>query len=123
MMCLVVVHGPCRTVDDRTRDGGRKDLEPRPGDSFIRPGLLPVPVENLRTAPRHDAWALQDGLNRAFEMPDAMGCTGQVRVAGNRHRIRHLERAIQAILQRPGVVAWSGSQILDWYRQQTGANE
>jgi len=42
-------------------------------------------------------------------------------LSGSPHRIRHLERAIQEIMQRPGVVAWSGSQILDWYRQQTGA--
>src|SRR4051794_23235933 len=67
--------GPSHDDSDcRPSDKGRtKDQEPRTRDLFGRPGLLPVPVENLRTAPRHHARPLQDRLNRAFEMPDAMG--------------------------------------------------
>ncbi|HEY0440451.1 MAG TPA: polysaccharide deacetylase family protein [Xanthobacteraceae bacterium] len=39
-------------------------------------------------------------------------------LSGAPHRIRHVERAYAEILARPGVVAWDGEQILDWYRTQ-----
>lgn len=38
-------------------------------------------------------------------------------LSGVPHRIKHLERALQEIAGREGVVVWSGSQILDWYRR------
>jgi peptidoglycan/xylan/chitin deacetylase (PgdA/CDA1 family) len=55
------------------------------------------------------------------ERPKVMAIACHAYLSGSPHRIRHLERAIQAITQRPGVVVWSGSQILDWFREQTGA--
>jgi hypothetical protein len=50
-----------------------------------------------------------------------MAIASHAYLSGSPHRNRHLERAIHEITQRPGVVVWSGSQILDWYREQTSA--
>ena len=36
-------------------------------------------------------------------------------LSGVPHRIRHVERAYEAILGHKGVVAWDGAHILDWY--------
>jgi allantoinase len=37
-------------------------------------------------------------------------------LSGQPHRIAEVERAFRDILARPGVAAWTGEQILDWYR-------
>jgi allantoinase len=37
-------------------------------------------------------------------------------ITGVPHRIGHLEKLYEYILQRPGVLMWTGEQILDWYR-------
>ena len=37
-------------------------------------------------------------------------------ITGVPHRIGYLEKLYEYILQRPGVVMWTGEQILDWYR-------
>ena len=37
-------------------------------------------------------------------------------ITGVPHRIGYLERLYEYILQRPGVLMWTGEQILDWYR-------
>jgi hypothetical protein len=39
-------------------------------------------------------------------------------LSGVPHRIRHVERAREAILSRKGVVAWDVAHILDWYLSQ-----
>jgi peptidoglycan/xylan/chitin deacetylase (PgdA/CDA1 family) len=36
-------------------------------------------------------------------------------ITGVPHRIGYLERLYEYILQRPGVLMWTGEQILDWY--------
>lgn len=41
-------------------------------------------------------------------------------ISGVPHRIGHLERLYRHILSRPGVVMWTGEQILDWYRSTSG---
>ena len=40
-------------------------------------------------------------------------------LTGAPHRIRYLEKIYEHILARPGVVMWTGEQILDWYLSQT----
>jgi hypothetical protein len=45
------------------------------------------------------------------------GCVPPV-LSGVPHRIRHVERALEAILSRKGVVAWDGARILDWSLSQ-----
>ncbi len=37
-------------------------------------------------------------------------------ISGVPHRIKYLERMLEEIAAKPGVVFWSGSEILDWYR-------
>jgi len=40
-------------------------------------------------------------------------------LTGAPHRIKYLEKIYEHILARPGVVMWTGEQILDWYLSQT----
>ncbi len=40
-------------------------------------------------------------------------------ISGVPHRIAYLERLYEYILQRPGVMMWTGEQILDWYKKTT----
>ena len=42
-------------------------------------------------------------------------------LSGSPHRIAHVRRAFADMLSRPGVAAWDGVKILDWYRGQVGA--
>lgn len=39
-------------------------------------------------------------------------------LSGQPHRLGYVERAFTEILSKPGVVAWTGEQILDWYLKQ-----
>jgi allantoinase len=43
-------------------------------------------------------------------------------LSGVPHRIGHVERAFADILAKPGVVSWTGEQILDWYLGQQKAS-
>ncbi len=38
-------------------------------------------------------------------------------ITGAPHRIAYLEKLYEYILQRPGVMMWTGEQILDWYKK------
>ena len=40
-------------------------------------------------------------------------------IMGVPHRIGYLERLYRHITSRPGVLLWTGEQILDWYVAQT----
>jgi peptidoglycan/xylan/chitin deacetylase (PgdA/CDA1 family) len=42
-------------------------------------------------------------------------------ITGVPHRIGYLEKLYAHIFARPGVLAWTGEQILDWYAAQTAA--
>ncbi len=37
------------------------------------------------------------------------------------HRIKYLERMLEEIAAKPGVVFWSGSEILGWHREASSA--
>jgi peptidoglycan/xylan/chitin deacetylase (PgdA/CDA1 family) len=39
-------------------------------------------------------------------------------LSGSPHRIAHVRRTFADMLSRPGVAAWDGARILDWYRKQ-----
>jgi allantoinase len=39
-------------------------------------------------------------------------------ISGVPHRIGYLEKLYEYILQRPGVLVWTGEQILDWYSRE-----
>jgi peptidoglycan/xylan/chitin deacetylase (PgdA/CDA1 family) len=55
------------------------------------------------------------------ERPKILALACHAYLSGSPHRIRHLERTIEAIMSHRGVVAWNGSAILDWYRGQTAS--
>jgi len=38
-------------------------------------------------------------------------------IMGVPHRLRYFREALEHIQSRPGVVFWTGEQILDWYLQ------
>ena len=42
-------------------------------------------------------------------------------LTGAPHRIKYLEQLYDYILGHDDVVMWTGSEILDWYKQQTAA--
>ena len=44
-------------------------------------------------------------------------------LSGAPHRIAYLEKLYQHIQSRPGVLFWTGAQILDWYKTQAGAGK
>src|SRR3989454_3662348 len=57
-----------------------------------------------------------EGLyDESAERPKIMAIACHPYLSGVPHRIRHVERAYEAILGRKGVVAWDGPHILDWY--------
>jgi peptidoglycan/xylan/chitin deacetylase (PgdA/CDA1 family) len=43
-------------------------------------------------------------------------------VSGVPHRIRYLEELYRYVLAKPGVLHWTGGQILDWFRAQAPVN-
>ena len=38
-------------------------------------------------------------------------------ISGVPHRIRYFEQVLENLRARPGVVFWTGEQILDWYER------
>jgi peptidoglycan/xylan/chitin deacetylase (PgdA/CDA1 family) len=52
------------------------------------------------------------------ERPKIMSIACHPYLSGIPHRIRHVERTLEAIIGRKGVVAWDGARILDWYLSQ-----
>ena len=44
-------------------------------------------------------------------------------LTGAPHRIKYLERIYEHILTQPGVVMWTGEQILDWFLSQDGGRD
>jgi peptidoglycan/xylan/chitin deacetylase (PgdA/CDA1 family) len=59
----------------------------------------------------------QDGA----KAPRVMAISIHPYLTGVPHRIKYLEALYDHILAHPGVVMWTGAQILDWYRSQTAA--
>jgi peptidoglycan/xylan/chitin deacetylase (PgdA/CDA1 family) len=56
----------------------------------------------------------EEGAERAKIMAVAM----HPYLSGSPHRIKHVERLFEDILERPGVACWDGEKILDWYLTQ-----
>jgi allantoinase len=53
------------------------------------------------------------------ERPKFMAIAMHPFLSGVPHRIGHVQRTFEAILARPGVAAWDGARILDWYLAQS----
>jgi peptidoglycan/xylan/chitin deacetylase (PgdA/CDA1 family) len=54
----------------------------------------------------------------SMERPKIMAIAMHPYLSGVPHRIGHVRRAFEAVLSRPGVAAWDGARILDWYKTQ-----
>ena len=40
-------------------------------------------------------------------------------ISGSPHRAKYVRRTLEYILSKPGVVAWDGEKIMDWFNEQT----
>ena len=56
--------------------------------------------------------------NDSAVSPRVMAISVHPYISGVPHRIRYLEELYRYVLGRPGVVHWTGGQIVDWYRSQ-----
>jgi hypothetical protein len=74
--------------------------------------------EGFRRATDQFECLYEESAERAKVM--AIACHAYL--PGSPHRIRHVERTLETIMRREGVVVWNGSAILDWYREQTGVH-
>jgi peptidoglycan/xylan/chitin deacetylase (PgdA/CDA1 family) len=52
------------------------------------------------------------------ERPKIMAVAMHCYLSGMPHRITHVRRAFEELLGKPGVAAWDGVRILDWYKKQ-----
>ena len=68
----------------------------------------------------------RDQFDRLYEESNAsrrvMAISVHPYVSGVPHRIRHLEELYRYVLGKPGVLHWTGEQILDWFRTQVPLN-
>ena len=55
------------------------------------------------------------------DIPRVMAISIHPYLTGAPHRIKYLEALYDYILGHPDVVMWTGAEILDWYKSQTGA--
>jgi len=53
------------------------------------------------------------------ERPKIMALAMHCYLSGMPHRIDHVRRTFEEVLSRPGVAAWDGAKILDWYNGPT----
>jgi len=56
----------------------------------------------------------------SVERPKIMAIALHGYLSGVPHRINHIRCALEEVLTRPGVAAWDGAKILDWYKEQAG---
>ncbi|HEX2256743.1 MAG TPA: polysaccharide deacetylase family protein [Afifellaceae bacterium] len=59
----------------------------------------------------------------AAERPKIMAIAMHPYLSGVPHRIGHVQRTFEDLLSRPGVVAWDGETILDWFLGQGEASK
>jgi len=53
------------------------------------------------------------------QRPKIMAIAMHCYLSGVPHRIGYVRRAFEEVLSKPGVAAWDGVRILDWYKKQT----
>jgi peptidoglycan/xylan/chitin deacetylase (PgdA/CDA1 family) len=63
----------------------------------------------------HFRWLYEESAER----PKFMAIAMHPYLSGVPHRIGHVRRIFEEILNRPGVACWDGATILDWYRTQS----
>ena len=59
----------------------------------------------------------------AHESARIMALVGHPYLMGAPHRLRYFREALEHIQSRPGVLFWTGEQILDWYVRAAGHGE
>jgi allantoinase len=52
------------------------------------------------------------------ERPKIMAIAMHCYLSGVPHRIAYMRRAFEEVLSQPGVAAWDGLRILNWYKKQ-----
>jgi hypothetical protein len=65
---------------------------------------------------------VKDTFDRLYlegaDQPRIMGIAVHPFLSGVPHRIKYFEQALAYLKQQPGVLFWTGEQILDWYMTQ-----
>jgi peptidoglycan/xylan/chitin deacetylase (PgdA/CDA1 family) len=68
---------------------------------------------------------VKDSFERLYQegadQPRIMGIAVHPFLSGVPHRIKYFEQAMAYLKEQPGVVFWTGDQILDWYMTQTAS--
>jgi hypothetical protein len=59
----------------------------------------------------------------ANESARIMALVAHPYIMGAPHRLRYLREALEHIHSRPGVLFWTGEQILDWYLASRASHE
>ena len=66
-----------------------------------------------------------DHFDRLYEegktRPKIMALGVHPYITGVAHRIKYYEQVLKALRKKPGVLFWTGEQILDWHRKPTRA--
>jgi len=66
---------------------------------------------------------VKDTFDRLYQegsgQPRVMAIAVHPFLSGVPHRIKYFEEAFAYLKQHPGVLFWTGEQILDWYLAQT----
>lgn len=78
-------------------------------------------LQNHRSAELYDRTL--DQFERLYEeggdRAKIMGFGIHPYISGVPHRIKYFEQMMEAMASRPGVLFWSGAEILDWYNAAT----
>jgi peptidoglycan/xylan/chitin deacetylase (PgdA/CDA1 family) len=81
-----------------------------------------MPVQHHRAAEFYDR--CMDQFERLYdegrERAKVMAIAVHPYISGVPHRSKYFERVLETLKSKPGVVFWTGEQILDWY-ERTGA--
>lgn len=104
---LETAHGPMVSVPYTVEmnDIAMMALQHHPSEEWLRRGI--------------------DSFDRLYQEGEksarVMAISVHPYITGVPHRIGYLEKLYEYIRQRPGVLLWTGEQILDWYRKTAHA--
>jgi peptidoglycan/xylan/chitin deacetylase (PgdA/CDA1 family) len=104
---IETAHGPVVSIPYTVEmnDIAMMALQQHPSEEWLRRGIRQF--ERLYAEGEHSA--------------RVMGLSIHPYISGVPHRIGYVEELFRHILSRPGVVAWTGERILDWYVGETQA--
>jgi peptidoglycan/xylan/chitin deacetylase (PgdA/CDA1 family) len=113
-------------VADWVLDEQPLPIRTRAGDVISVPYTVEVNDVVISAVQQHPSEELfrrgRDQFDRLYQdgasAPRVMAISIHPYLTGVPHRIKYLEMLYDHILAHPGVVMWTGGQILDWYRTQ-----